>query len=186
MKFSEITGTIVGTETWSQTRVNGSSTGFSYKGVGTSSGRTTSSVTNVSQLWVQADDGREVAVRTSPDKFAAREGHRVSMVLMDQKSGPAWMVAGANLSTGAQRREHGGIFGLLAFICLLFTFWIPLLGFAINPILGLIVGGLMLWGLAYLCSIGHQISTRGKAFIEKLKSVRAGERVIGQPGIQPA
>ena len=166
--------------------MKGSSTGFSYKGVGTSSGRTTSSVTNVTQLWVQTDDGREVAVRTNPDKFATREGHRVSMVLLDQKSGPAWMVAGANLSTGDRRREHGGIFGLLAFLCLLFLFWIPLVGFAINPILGLIVSGLMLWGLGYLCSYGNQISTRGKAFIEGLKAVSAADRAVGQPGLEPA
>ncbi len=168
MKFIEVSGTVVGSETWSQTHVSGKSTGVSVGGFGTSSGRTTSTVTNVAQLWVQTDDGREVAVRTNPDKFATRGGHRVSMALLVRNSGPGWMVAGYNHTTGDKRRE--GVVGLyfLAIVGFIFTFWMPLIFFGFGAAVGLIACGLYLWAIGSLVVTAVRIGAAGSNFLSRL------------------
>jgi hypothetical protein len=168
MLFKEISGTIVGSETWSQTHVKGTSQGFSYKGIGTSSGRTTSTVTNHTQLWVRSDDGQEVAVRTNPDKFATREGHRVSMLVMPRSSGPSWMVAGINLTTGDRRRESGASLIIMGIMSVIFLGWIPALFFAMHFMVGLATCGLFLWMVGYLITTGAKISSRGSAFFASM------------------
>lgn len=186
MKFNEISGTIIDSETWSQTHVRGSSSGFAYKGIGVGGGRTTSTVSNVAQLWVQTDDGREIAVRTNPDKFAVRGGHRVSMLLMPKRSGPAWMVAGFNHATGEKRVESGIPLIIMAIIALIFLSWIPMMVFALNVVAGLIAVGLFLWMLAYQIVCGVQIGRRGGAFIRKASAETNRPPAVDQFALETA
>lgn len=170
MKFIEISGTVIGGETWSQTHVSGKSTGIRVGGFGTSSGRTTSTVTNVALVWVQTDDGREVAVRTNPDRFATRDGHRVSMSLLVRNSGPGFMVAGYNHSTGDRRREGVGSMYFLTILGLLFTFWIPLMFFGFGAGAGFIACALYLWGIGYMFTSAVRMDAAGRAFMGKLNT----------------
>jgi len=180
MQFKEISGVIVGSETWSQTHVNGKSQGFSYKGVGGSSGRTTSTVTNVTQIWLKTNEGLEIAVRTNPDKFATREGHQVSMLTMPKGSGPSWMVAGINHTTGTKRRESGFPLIFLAIMSIIFLSWIPVLFVFAFPPLGLLTGALFIWMVAYLFILGGKVSLSGGSYFSR-NTGRLAEVTVGSP-----
>lgn len=165
MNFLEISGTVIDSETWSETHVTGSSNGMAIRGMGVSSGRVSSTVKTVAQLWLQTDDGREIAVRINPDKFAVRGGHRVSLLTVPKKAGAAWVAAGFNHATGEKHRESGTSVIVLGVMSLLLFFWVPLLMFALHAILGLIGSGLFLWMIGYLIVAGAQINSRCSAFI---------------------
>lgn len=182
MDFIELSGTVVGSETWSQTRVSGSSSGAYIGGIGTSSGRTTSTVTNVSQMWLKTDEGSEIPVRINPDKFAAREGHRVSMLVTIRGNGPAQMIAGVNETTGETRTEGGTAYTVLAVAIPFMTFWIPVLAFFIHPLAGIGFAGFLLWVVYYFASCGRQVSNRSKAFLQNWDN----EQLTVDPAALPA
>lgn len=159
---------------------------MSIGGIGASSGRTTSTVSNVSQVWVRTDDDREVAVRTNPDKFATRDGHRVSMLVAARNSGPSLMVAGVNHSTGDRRREAGFPMILLAIMSMLFLSWIPVLFFfSIHPLIGLVTGGLFVWMVVNSFVRGCKIIVAGSAFLIKAGSTASRVSNIGAEAFKP-
>lgn len=169
MKFIEFTGEVVGSETWSQTRVSGKSSGMSYGGIGVSNGRTTSSVTNVGQVWVKTDEGEEIAVRVNPDKFATREGHRVSMIVNAPKSGPAQMVAAINHATGKTRRESAAMLYVMVPLSIVFLGWIPLLLVFAMPPVGLVASALFVWGMFSMITTALRIDGAGTSFLGRVK-----------------
>lgn len=170
MNIIEFSGEVVGTETWSQTRVSGKSSGMSIGGIGASNGRTTSTVTNVGQVWVKTDEGQEIAVRVNPDKFATREGHRVSMIVSANKSGPAHMIAAVNHATGKSRRESALAVYFLVPMAVIFLGWIPvLLIFALPPV-GLLAAALFVWAMFSMITRAIRIDHAGSSFLGKMAS----------------
>ncbi|HTO28312.1 MAG TPA: hypothetical protein VL017_06945 [Devosia sp.] len=176
MKFIEFSGEVVGTETWSQTRVSGKSSGMSYGGIGVSNGRTTSTVSNVGQIWVKTDEGEEIAVRANPDKFATREGHRVSMVVSTPKFGPAHMVAGINHVTGKSRRESAAVLYVLVPLAVVFLGWIPLLLIFALPPVGVVASGLFVWAIISIITTAFRIGQAGTSFLNRMAT--SGKRRV--------